>query len=57
MPLEKLGFFGDYIGVDAYGGRVAVLYMHPQEGKRLGISAAVFDFEPGTQQARVLKSQ
>ena len=57
MTLEKLGFFGDYIGVDAYGGRVAVLYMHPQGGKRLGISAAVFDFEPGTQQAKAEKTQ
>src|SRR5439155_26426552 len=51
---QKFGFFGDYLGIDAFGGRVAILYMHPI-GKQLGISGAVFDFEPGTQQAQLKK--
>ncbi len=56
--LSKLGFFGDYLGLDAYGGRVAVLWMHPVDNtKRLGISAGVLDFEPGTQQARAEKKE
>jgi hypothetical protein len=54
--LSKLGFFGDYLGIDAYGGRVATLWMHPVDNtKKLGISTAVLDFEPGTQQARAEK--
>jgi hypothetical protein len=53
LNLGKGNFFGDYLGIDAVGGRVAVLYMHPMEGTpQLGISAAVFDFEPGTQKLR-----
>ncbi len=41
---------------DCYGGRVAVLWMHPvDEQKRLGISSALLDFEPGTQEARAEK--
>ncbi|HYV36302.1 MAG TPA: sialidase family protein [Gemmataceae bacterium] len=56
--LSKLGFFGDYLGIDSYGGRVAVLWMHPLDGtKQLGISSAVFDFEPGTQKMRVEKKE
>jgi hypothetical protein len=52
--LSKLGFFGDYIGIDCYGGRVAVLWMHPMDKlKKLGISSVVMDFEPGTQDARI----
>jgi hypothetical protein len=54
--LSKVKFFGDYLGIDARGGRVAVLWMHPVDrSRRLGISSAVVDFEPGTQQARVAK--
>lgn len=54
--LNKLGFFGDYLGIDSYGGRVAVLWMHPLDRtKKLGISSVVLDFDPGTQQARVHK--
>jgi hypothetical protein len=50
--LSKLGFFGDYLGIDSYGGRVAVLWMHPTDAsKRLGISAAVRDFAPGAREA------
>jgi hypothetical protein len=51
--LSKLGFFGDYLGIDSYGGRVAVLWMHPLDRtKQLGISSSVLDFAPGSQQAR-----
>jgi hypothetical protein len=54
--LSKMGFFGDYLGIDSYGGRVAVLWMHPMDkSRRLGISSAVLDFEPGTQEARAVK--
>jgi hypothetical protein len=54
--LSKLGFFGDYLGLDSYGGRVAVLWMHPLDNaKKLGISSAVLDFEPGTQDAKTEK--
>jgi hypothetical protein len=52
--LNRLGFFGDYLGIDSFGGRVAVLWMHPvDKSKKLGISSAVLDFEPGTQSARI----
>jgi hypothetical protein len=47
---QPKSFFGDYIGIDAYGGRVAVAYQHFVGPKQLGLSAAVFDFRPGTQQ-------
>lgn len=54
--LSKMGFFGDYLGLDSYGGRVAVLWMHPMDNsKKLGISSAVLDFEAGTQEPRVEK--
>jgi hypothetical protein len=45
FDLNHPGFFGDYLGIDAYGGRVAVLFMQTLDGtKKLGISAAVRDF-------------
>lgn len=51
--LNRLGFFGDYLGLDAYGGRIAVLWMHPlDKTKKLGISSAILDYEPGTQVAK-----
>lgn len=51
--LSRVGFFGDYLGIDSYGGRVAVLWMHPYgPTKKLGISSTILDFEPGTQWAR-----
>lgn len=49
---KKIGFFGDYLGVDALGGRVVTVYMHNVEGNKLALSAATFDFEPGTQETR-----
>ena len=48
-------FFGDYLGIDAQGGRVAVLYHHFIDAKRCGISAAVFDFVAGKQETRAEK--
>jgi hypothetical protein len=53
--LRRMKFFGDYLGIDSYGGRVAVLWMHPLDRSTLGISSAVLDFEPGTQKARLAK--
>ncbi len=44
---EKL-FFGDYIGLDARQGRVAIAFMNYDERSRIGIDTAVFDFQPGT---------
>jgi hypothetical protein len=49
---REAGFFGDYLGIDAHGGRVAVLYMHTYGKRQLGLSGAIFDFMPGTQEAR-----
>src|SRR5262249_37832011 len=49
---DKGAFFGDYLGLDAHSGRVAALYMHYDTPKTVAISAAVFDFEPGTQVAK-----
>jgi BNR/Asp-box repeat len=43
-------FFGDYLGVAAYGGRVVAMYMHFVGGKGLAVSAALFRFRPGTQE-------
>lgn len=45
-------FFGDYIGIDAYGGRVVTAFMHFVEPNRLAISSVVFDFEPATQKLK-----
>ena len=51
--LNRMGFFGDYLGLDSYGGRVSALWMHPVDPmKKLGISSVVLDFEPGTQRAK-----
>ncbi|HEX3557606.1 MAG TPA: sialidase family protein [Pyrinomonadaceae bacterium] len=43
-------FFGDYLGVAAYGGRVVAMYMHFAGGKGLAVSVALFRFRPGTQE-------
>jgi hypothetical protein len=47
---DRIGFLGDYIGIDALGGRVIAVYPHPVEGKKLVLSAARFHFKPGTQE-------
>ncbi len=41
-------FFGDYIGIDARGGRVVIAFMNFATESKLEISNAVFDFQPGT---------
>jgi len=43
-------FFGDYIGISAYGGRVIPMFMHFDEKKKLVVSVALFRFKPGTQE-------
>jgi hypothetical protein len=48
----KGAFFGDYIGVDAHGGRVVAMYMHFAEARRLAVSAAIFNFKQGTQETK-----
>ncbi len=41
-------FFGDYIGIDAQRGRVVISFMNFTNPNKQEISAAVFDFRPGT---------
>jgi hypothetical protein len=41
-------FFGDYIGIDAQQGRVAIAFMQFQQNGSLGVSSAVVDFEPNS---------
>jgi PPIC-type PPIASE domain/BNR/Asp-box repeat len=41
-------FFGDYLGIDALRGRVAVGFMHFESPQKIAVSSAVMDFEPGT---------
>ncbi|MEW6129070.1 MAG: sialidase family protein [Acidobacteriota bacterium] len=43
-------FFGDYSGIDAYGGLVTPIFMHFVEARKLAVSAAIFRFKPGTQE-------
>jgi hypothetical protein len=42
-------FFGDYSGIDAYGGRVVPIFTHFIGKRELAVSAAIFDFKPGMQ--------
>jgi hypothetical protein len=42
-------FFGDYSGISAYNGRVVPIFMHLGEDKKLAVSVALFQFDPGTQ--------
>lgn len=51
-PFEcnKSIFFGDYSGIDAYGGRVVPIFMHFINKRDLAVSVAMFDFKPGTQE-------
>lgn len=44
-------FFGDYNGIDAYGGRVVAAFPHFIGPEEVALSAAVFTFKPGTQEA------
>lgn len=42
-------FFGDYLGIDALGGRVVAAYTHFIGDEELAVSAALLRFEPGQQ--------
>ncbi len=41
-------FFGDYLGIDALQGRVAIVYTRFNPGNRLGVASCVMDFKPGS---------
>ncbi len=41
-------FFGDYTGIDAYGGKIIAAYMYFKSFIETGISAALFKFVPGS---------
>ena len=46
FPSDDRVFYGDYLGVDAHGGRVAVIYpVVVETPNRLVLEAAVFDFK------------
>ena len=42
-------FFGDYSGISAYNGRMAPIFMHFGNDKKLTVPVALFHFRPGTQ--------
>ncbi len=49
VPIEPFApnpdvFFGDYLGIDARGGRVAIAFMHFTTPKTTALSSAIFDF-------------
>jgi hypothetical protein len=52
---QKGAFFGDYIGIDAFHGRVVAAYQHFTADKKIAISAAIFNFKQGTQEVRAEK--
>ncbi len=41
---DSAPFFGDYLGVDAYDGRVAVAYQYFRADGSLALNASIFDF-------------
>jgi hypothetical protein len=47
-------FFGDYNGIDAYGGRVVAAFpvLAAPPGNQQSVQAAVARFRPGTQELR-----
>ena len=51
FPCNRNVFFGDYIGIAAAQGRVVAVYSHFLNRTQLALSAAVFHFKPGTQEA------
>lgn len=52
FEFDKGVFFGDYNGIDAYGGRVVPIFTHFVGKRELAVSVAIFDFNPGTQATR-----
>ena len=49
---NKEVFFGDYLNVDAFGGRVATIFAVFTGEETTAIQTAVFDFVPGTQKTK-----
>jgi hypothetical protein len=49
---QKGVFFGDYLGIDAHGGRVVAAWQHFTGPGRVALSAAIFDFKKGTQETQ-----
>lgn len=49
---DRSAFFGDYNGIDAYGGRVVCMWQHFTAPGRLAVSAAIFDFKRGSQETQ-----
>lgn len=45
-------FFGDYIGIDAFGGRTVYVFTHQRTREKLALRAGIYDFEPGTHRLR-----
>lgn len=50
--LPKRAFFGDYLGIDARGGRVVAAFTVSRANEQLAIQSAVFDFRPESVDAR-----
>jgi hypothetical protein len=44
FAIERRGFFGDYCGIDARGGKVIAVYPHYDEKNQIAVSAALFQF-------------
>ena len=52
---QQGAFFGDYLGIDAHGGRVVAMWQHFTAPGRLAISAAIFDFKHGSQETKPME--
>jgi len=53
FPSNPKVFYGDYLGVDAQGGRVAAIYpVVVETPNQLVLETAVFNFKPGSQDPR-----
>lgn len=53
FPSNDGVFYGDYLGIDAHGGRVVAAYPVVVDGEnQLYLEAAIFDFQPGLQTLR-----
>ena len=44
FAIDRRGFFGDYCGIDARGGKVIAVYPHYDEKNQIAVSAALFQF-------------
>ena len=52
FPCNPEVFFGDYTGIDALDGLVVPVFMHFVDDTETAVSAALFEFRPGTQEIR-----